>query len=118
MKSLFKFIVIVIGVLVGISNKPAVGNAVEKTQSTFQKKFFQLGKSPQMQVDSKHDDATSERRVTPWVSVAVLLNFLFFFRYKLFVDQRCYAMFHHPHALISTLYYLSGVSQHHSSILW
>lgn len=88
MRNLYKkFVTIVIGALVCTSSTTSVGVAVEKTKATNQKKqFFHLVKSPKVQIDSKHDDGIGERRVTPWVSVAVLLNFLFFFRCE-FVDQ-------------------------------
>jgi hypothetical protein len=48
-------------------------NAPNRKKNFLQPKQFQ-------QQQSRQKDDTGDRRVIPWVSIAVLLNFLFFFR--------------------------------------
>lgn len=59
----------------------AVGGTaiVDRKNSPNRKKNFLQTKQFQ-QKQSRQKDDTGDRRVIPWVSIAVLLNFLFFFR--------------------------------------
>ena len=78
--------IITIAAFASISIQEVTGDVITKTKSPSpnkpKKHFFQLDNNDAQtqRQDSLQGDDYGERRVTPWVSVAVLLNFLFFFR--------------------------------------